>query len=159
MAIHSRSLKNSLFSFPQQLDAFFMEVYHPLAVESTKEHDRGQEEAHGRRAEQQEEDGRERVRVSAQPSHRLPRDLQRVHRWQTRPASSAPRRRHLSRLLPPALFCALLRFAATSQTHPRPRHRHAGQIRDAIPVAVAQRARPMRCIATRIRAQRVGSWG
>jgi hypothetical protein len=60
---------------------------------------------------------------------------------------------------PPTFFCALLRFAATSQTHPRPRHRHAGQIRDAILVAVAQCARPMRCIATGIRAQRVGSWG
>jgi hypothetical protein len=159
MAIHSRSLKNSLFSFPQQLDAFFMEVYHPLAVESTKERGRGQEEAPGHRAEQQEEDGRERVRVSMQPPHRLPWDLQRVHRWQTHPVSGAPRRRHLSRLLPPMLFCALLRFTATSQTHPRSRHRHTGQIRDAIPVAVAQRARPMWCIATGIRAQRVGSWG
>jgi hypothetical protein len=87
MAIHSRNLKNSLFSFPQQLDAFFMEVYHPLAVESTEERDRGQEEAPGRRAKQQEEDGHERVRVSAQHPHRLPQDLQRVHRRQTHPAS------------------------------------------------------------------------
>jgi hypothetical protein len=53
----------------QQLDAFFMEVYHPLAVESTEERGRGQEEAPGRRVEQQEEDGRERVWVSAQHPH------------------------------------------------------------------------------------------
>jgi hypothetical protein len=70
------------------------------------------------------------------------------HLFRVEKEEQADSRRHSSRLLPPALFCALLRFADTSQTHPRPRHRHAGQIRDAIPVAVAQRAHPMRCIAT-----------
>jgi hypothetical protein len=81
------------------------------------------------------------------------------HLFRVEKEEQADSRRHSSRLLPPVPFCALLRFAATSQTHPRSRHRHAGQIRDAIPVAVAQRTRPMRCIVTGIRAQRVGSWG
>jgi hypothetical protein len=63
------------------------------------------------------------------------------HLFRVEKEEQADSRRHSSRLLPHALFCALLRFADTSQTHPRPRHRHASQIRDAIPVAVAQRAR------------------